>query len=103
MLMKSGPAQKSVSKGKTRSIFALYALSILIILAGAVLCIVSLVSGVNYTVLTSQVPGAVFGLVILFLGLRYFLSVRKLKAEVYKPSSVFSWSNFRKTGKPNLK
>jgi hypothetical protein len=101
--MKSGPAPKSVSKGKTRSVFALYTLSILIILAGAALCVTSLVSGVKYTVLTSQVPGAAFGLVILFLGLRYFLSVRKLKAEVYKPSSVFSWSNFRKTGKTNIK
>jgi len=43
-------------------------------------------------------PGVVFGMVILFLGIRYFLSLSKLKDEVYK-SSGFSWSNFKREKK----
>ena len=39
---------------------------------------------------------AAFGAVVAFLGIRYLLSVRKLKGDVYKTTSQFSWSNFKK-------
>jgi hypothetical protein len=45
--------------------------------------------------MNNQIHGAVFGIVIIFLGARYFLSVQKLKGEVYKSISRFSWGNFR--------
>jgi CO dehydrogenase/acetyl-CoA synthase epsilon subunit len=40
--------------------------------------------------------GSIFGAMAAFLGARYFLSVKKLKAEVYKESSRFSLSNFKR-------
>lgn len=92
----------TVTKEKFVSIMLLRLLSIMIMLAGAVLAIVSFAGGTCVTVLTSRIPGAVFGLVILFLGIRYFLSVRKLKAEVYKSDSKFSWSNFRQKSKGKM-
>lgn len=89
----------AVSKGKVISIFLLYVLSVLIILAGAALIVASCLGNTYFNVLSSRIPGAVFGLVILFLGVRYFFSVRRLKAEVYKPDAAFSWNNFRTASK----
>ena len=83
-------------KGKVISVAVLFAISIIIMLSGATFSIYSYVNNVNLKVLSSSVPGLVFGLVITFLGVRYFLAVKKLKIEVYKKSSKFSWSNFKK-------
>ncbi len=88
-----------VGKEKRTAIMTLYVASILITLAGAFFAVFSAVNGIKIPVLSSEIPGAVFGVVIAFLGIRYFLSVSKLKAEVYKTTSTFSWSNFRKVKK----
>lgn len=84
-----------VNKTKAVSIMVLRLLAITIILAGASFSLYSIIYGISLMVLNNSIPGAVFGLVILFLGIRYLLSVQKLKAEVYKPTSNFSWSNFK--------
>lgn len=89
-------ANEGVRSGKITAIFALYAVAILITLAGVAFCAYSLIFDVQLPVLQTQVPGAVFGAVIAFLGVRYVLAVGKLKAEVYKPTSRFSWRNFKK-------
>ena len=94
--MKNTAYSPYVGKEKTIAIWALYVASLVIILIGASFGVYSLVNNISIPVLTSQIPGVVFGVVIAFLGVRYFLSVRKLKAEVYKSTSTFSWSNFRK-------
>lgn len=86
----------TVERNKVMSIWFLFITSTLIILSGASLMIYSFINNVYFTVLTSQIHGAVFGTVIAFLGARYFLSVQKLKSEVYKTTSRFSWQNFRK-------
>lgn len=83
-------------KGKVISVAVLFAISIIIMLSGATFSIYSYVNNVNLKVLSSSVPGLVFGLVITFLGVRYFLAVKKLKIEVFKKSSKFSWGNFKK-------
>lgn len=85
-----------VEREKVISIFVLFAVSTLITLAGAFFSVFSLVNSISLPILSSQIPGVVFGLVILLLGIRYFISVKKLKAEVYKSTAKFSWSNFRK-------
>lgn len=85
-----------VEKKKVIAIMVLFITSVLVILSGAALCIFSFVYDTHFTVLTSEIHGAVFGAIVMFLGIRYFLSVRKLKAEVYKTTSKFSWSNFKK-------
>ena len=57
--------------------------------------IFSLVNHISFKILNSSVPGALFGLLVLYLGIRYYFSVIKLKEEVFKASSKFSWSNFK--------
>ena len=94
--MKNSRKKPTVESGKAISIMALLITSILIILLGACFSVYSIVNNVSFTVLSSQIHGSIFGLIITFLGARYFLSVQKLKAEVYKTTSKFSWSNFKK-------
>ncbi|HPE16415.1 MAG TPA: hypothetical protein PK597_05615 [Oscillospiraceae bacterium] len=93
--MKKHPAQP-VEKGKIIAISALFLVSAVIVALGAAFSIYCVCNGVEFYVLTSRVPGVVFGLAVMFLGVRYILAVRRLKKEVYKPTSEFSWRNFRK-------
>ena len=93
--MRSETQQPKADKTRVAMILILYVLSIVIILLGAAFSVFSVINHVQLAVMSSNMPGVVFGMVILFLGIRYFLSLSKLKEEVYK-SSGFSWSNFRK-------
>jgi cytochrome c biogenesis protein CcdA len=88
----------SSSKSKVVMIVILYVMSIAIVLLGAGFCVYSAIHNVQLQVMTSTIPGFVFGMVILFLGVRYFMSLSKLRDEVMK-SSGFSWANFRKEKK----
>ena len=94
-MVKTVAAKPSMAKGKVVMIVILYVISVLIMLLGAGFCAYSAINGVQMQVMTSTIPGFVFGMVILFLGVRYFMSLSKLRQEVMK-SSGFSWSNFRK-------
>ena len=87
--------QPNAAKGRVALILILYVMSILIILLGAGFSVYSVINNVQLRVMSSTMPGMVFGMVILFLGIRYTMSLSKLKDEVYK-STGFSWSNFRK-------
>jgi len=91
--------KQSVKKEKRILIALLYVVAVAIILLGASFCVYSAIHNVQFAVLSSSVPGLVFGLVIIFLGVRYIFSLEKLKAEVYKTTSSFDWSNFEKTKK----
>ena len=96
--MRSETQHPQADKTRVTMILILYVLSIVIILLGAAFSVFSVINHVQLAVMSSNMPGVVFGMVILFLGIRYFLSLSKLKDEVYK-SSGFSWSNFRKARK----
>ncbi len=78
---------------------SLYAVTILIMAFGAVFCVLSFINSISFQVMNMSVHGAVFGAIAIFLGIRYFMSVNKLKAEVYKKTSNFSWSNYRRIKK----
>jgi hypothetical protein len=95
-MMKAQENRQAVDRRKALAIGALFAASAAITLLGFAFCAVSAIHHVDFQVLGSEVPGAVFGVVIAFLGVRYFLSVRRLKAEVYKSEVHFSWSNFKR-------
>ena len=86
-------------KQKAIIINLLYATTIIIMLLGVSFIIYSLVNNVSFKVVNSSVHGAVFGMVVAYLGARYYFSVTKLKAELYKTTSQFSWSNFKKKKK----
>jgi len=73
----------------------LYATTLIIIFLGMFFSIFSFVNNINFKVLNSSIPGAVFGVLVLYLGIRYYLSVTKFKEELFKTSSKFAWSNFK--------
>ena len=93
--MKNQDYKPPVESAKIVSIIILFIISTGIILSGAAFSVYSIVNNVSFTVMSSQIHGMVFGAVIAFLGVRYLLSVQRLKAEVYKGTSQFSWSNFK--------
>lgn len=70
--------------------------SLVIMFLGIFFSIFSLVNHISIKVLNSSVPGAIFGILVLYLGIKYYLSVTKLKEDLYKSDSKFSWSNFKK-------
>ena len=74
----------------------LFLASLLIMFLGIFFSIFSLVNHISFKVLNSSVPGAIFGILVLYLGIKYYLSVTKLKEDLYKSDSKFSWSNFKK-------
>ena len=94
--MKKNMSAPPVGKEKLIPIITLYVVSGVIILIGTAFAVFSLMNNIMLPVLGSQISGAVFGAVMVFLGIRYLLSTNKLRAEVYKSTSTFSWSNFRK-------
>jgi hypothetical protein len=94
-MVRTVAATPQAAKGKVAMIIILYVMSVLIMLLGAGFSAYSAINGVQMQVMSSTIPGFVFGMVILFLGVRYFMSLSKLRDEVMK-SSGFSWSNFRK-------
>ena len=95
--MKKQPSTPEVDGSKVFSIWALYLVAGLVVLSGACFSVISIMNDVRLTVLTSQIPGYIFGIVVIFLGLRSLIAVGKLKNEVYKPVSRFSWSNFKQS------
>lgn len=94
--MKNQAIEPMVDRTKTAPIAFLFITALLIIISGTAFSVYSVVNNISFTVMNAQIHGAIWGLVIIFLGARYLLSVRRLKAEVYKSTSVFSWSNFKK-------
>ena len=94
--MSAQASKQTVERKKAIAVGSLFVISAAITLLGLAFCVYSALNKVEFMVLTSKVPGTVFGAVIMFLGVRYFMAVQKLKTEVYKTTSRFSWGNFKK-------
>ncbi len=89
--------ERKISHGcKTAILTVLFATSVSISAAGIVLTVLSFINKASFTVFQSQIPASVFGLIVVFLGIRYFLSVLKLKPELLKHENRFSWKNFKR-------
>ncbi len=89
-------ATTGVNTGKRVAIGLLFITSASIALIGLLFCIYSVLNNVQLMVINTSIPGAAFGAIIAFLGVRYFLAVRKLRSSVYRVGTQFSWNNFRK-------
>lgn len=85
-----------VETRKKVMISVLFVFACTICASGVFFSVYSYVNNVTFQVLNTQIPGLLFGLAVLYLGVRYFISLMNLRKEVYKPTSRFSWSNFRK-------
>lgn len=95
LMKKQSEKSKNVGLGKALSIYTLFTVSVIIALLGILFSVYSLTFNISFKVLNTSVPGIIFGLVVAYLGIRYFFLVRKLKAEVFKTGTHFSWSNFK--------
>ena len=89
-------AQGGTGRQKRLIVFGLYLFAAGSTLSGIFFGVYSLLGGVSFRVLNTNVPGVVFGVVVIYFGVRSILSVNRLKAELYKDQAKFSWSNFRK-------
>jgi hypothetical protein len=92
--MKSQAVAK-VDRNKQVVVWLLFATAGLITLSGIAFILYSLMNNVSFTVMQTDIPGALFGVVIAFLGVRYVMSVRKLRMKLYSTHLQFSWSNFK--------
>lgn len=94
--MKKQTAITVPAKSKVVIINTLFIANIIIIFLGIFFSIFSLVNNIHLKILNSSVPGVILGLLVLYLGIRYYFSVIKLKEELFKSSSKFSWTNFKR-------
>ena len=94
--MKNQEIKVRQDRSKTVPITSLLVTAVLIAIGGASFMVYSVLNNVTFPVMGSNIHGAVWGLIILFLGIRYIFSVQKLKADVYKGTSQFSFSNFKR-------
>lgn len=74
----------------------LFASTIIIMLLGISFSVFCVANNISFQVINSSIHGAIFGLMVVYLGFRYFLSVKRLKEELYKTSVMFSWDNFKR-------
>lgn len=82
----------------------LYSLALAIVLMGTGYTVYCLCQHVSLLVLNASMPGAVFGIVIAFLGIRYLFAVQKLSVSLRDPKNTFSWQNYRfRTKEPCVK
>ena len=87
---------QKVAMNKKLVIMFLTIFTIAMICMGSIYCAYSVLYNIQFTVFNNPVHGVVFGLMVVFLGFKYFFAVRKLKVEVYRPTSSFSLDNFKK-------
>lgn len=97
--MKNQVNSATVYKQKAISISVLFAATIIIMFLGIIFSVFSLMNDISLKVLNTSVHGVFFGLIVFYLGIRYYFTVKKLKTEVYKNTSNFSWENFKKEKK----
>lgn len=86
-------------KSKVVIINSLFIGAMIIIFLGLFFCAFSFVNNIHINVLNASMPGEIFGLLVLYLGIRYYFSVIKFKEELFSSSSKFSWDNFRRNKK----
>jgi hypothetical protein len=91
--------QSTILKQKALTLTILFGSALFIIFLGMFFCAFSFFNNISFKVLNSKIPGVIFGILVTYLGIRYYLSVGRLKEEVYKSTLEFSWKHFTKEKK----
>lgn len=91
--------QSTILIQKSLTLAVLFGSALFIIFLGMFFCAFSFFNNISFQVLNSQIPGVILGLLVMYLGLRYYFSVERLKEEVYKSTSEFCWNHFMKEKK----
>lgn len=92
---KSADLKTSDTK-KVIIVSVLFLTALAIAVSGAFFSVYSFVNNISFKVINTNVSGIIFGLVVMYLGIQYAISVKKLRQELYSTTAVFSWSNFKK-------
>jgi hypothetical protein len=77
-------------------LLGLYLMTLIIFFLGVYFSAFSMLNQITFHVLSAEVPGFVFGLLVAYLGIRNYFQVSKFKTQFYKSTASFSWKNFRK-------
>lgn len=91
--------QSTTLRQKALTLTILFGSALFIIFLGMFFCAFSFFNNISFQVLNSRIPGVILGLLVMYLGIRYYFSVGRLKEEVYKSTSEFCWSHFMKEKK----
>lgn len=78
------------------SILVLALMDFLLLVSGIIYFFYSINEGIYYMVLNAKIPGAVFAAAAIFLGVRYFRAILRMRNKMIKENLKFSWNNFRK-------
>ena len=88
--------KEKTGMGKMPIIFALYTMSLAIVFSGVFFSAYSLINDITFSVLSNNISGCVFGIMVFYLGLRGLLNVMNFHEDVKNSNAIFSWSNFKK-------
>lgn len=84
---------------KRFAIILLVTIDILILISGIFLTISNYVNNIEYKIFNTTLPGFLLGVVVIFIGARYFRSILRMKKNIYSNNLSFSWGNFKKQKK----
>jgi hypothetical protein len=94
--MQKQKAKQVEEKHKRLIINGLYTGVLIILFLGLFFCAYITINQISLRVLSTRVPGFVFGLLVVYLGIRFYFQVTDFKTELMKNHYIFSWDNFRR-------
>jgi hypothetical protein len=77
-------------------VYSLYLGSLAIMFLGVFFGAFSVINNIQLKVLSTSIHGIVFGILVAYLGMKYYFMVSDFKKELYNSDIAFSWSNFKK-------
>lgn len=80
--MKESKSDGILSDAGSISLMILRSISFALIVLGILIFLFSLVNNISYPVLGQRIHGSIWGFVIAFLGVRYFVSVNQLRRKL---------------------
>lgn len=91
---------QSITVGQNRQkkviVNSLYLGAMFIMFLGFFFSAFSVLNDIRLQVLNVSIPGFIFGMLVVYLGIRYYFMISDFKIEFYKSTEKFSWSNFKK-------
>lgn len=82
-------------KHKKLMIQFLYFGAFTILFSGFFFCAFSVMNDIHLKVLNTSIPGFVFGLPVIYFGIKLYFRVTKFKTELMKNHYIFNWNNFK--------
>jgi len=94
--MKKQKTDKGIFRNSKLYINMIWASSLVIMFLGIFFSIFSYINKIEFNVLNNSVSGIVFGVMVLYLGIKYYFSIESLKEDVAKNHLNFSLRNLKK-------